>query len=260
MRKALSLLLTAVLASGLLNFSTVHAEQTVKRDFFLLNADDDWNEPDYEWSDDFSQVKATRTLKADESISETETVNTSSEVTKDPTCKEAGERTYTAVFENNAFEKQTAVVPIEKLEHTPGSPKTENSVPAGCTHDGSYDEVIYCTECGEEISRKAIPVGGYGHNWGEWVVTKEPTATEAGARTRTCKRDSSHIETETIPATGKVAGSNQNTGGGSSGKPSGAKKSPNTGDSSNSIIWFWVMITAAGTAGAALQLRKKFSQ
>ena len=42
----------------------------------------------------------------------------------------------------------------------------------------------------------AIPGG---HDWGEWVVTKEPTTTAEGEETRTCKRDPSHKETRAIP-------------------------------------------------------------
>jgi hypothetical protein len=40
------------------------------------------------------------------------------------------------------------------------------------------------------------------HDWGPWVVTTLPTATQSGVETRTCKLDSSHTETRTIPATG----------------------------------------------------------
>lgn len=38
-----------------------------------------------------------------------------------------------------------------------------------------------------------------GHDWGDWQVTKEPTTTENGSQTRTCKRDPSHVETQEIP-------------------------------------------------------------
>lgn len=38
-----------------------------------------------------------------------------------------------------------------------------------------------------------------GHDFGEWEVTKEATATEWGEKTRICRRDPSHIETEPIP-------------------------------------------------------------
>ncbi len=43
--------------------------------------------------------------------------------------------------------------------HTPGDPVRENEVAASFKAPGSYDEVVYCAECGEEISRetKTIP-------------------------------------------------------------------------------------------------------
>ena len=47
----------------------------------------------------------------------------------------------------------------------------ENEVPATCTADGSYDEVVYCTVCTQEISRGTKIVGKLGHDLGEWTVT-----------------------------------------------------------------------------------------
>jgi hypothetical protein len=47
------------------------------------------------------------------------------------------------------------------------------------------------------------------HQWGEWVVTKEPTETENGEETRTCALDSSHKETRTISATGEPGHTHQ---------------------------------------------------
>ena len=38
--------------------------------------------------------------------------------------------------------------------HTPGDPVIENDHASTCTTAGSYDEVIYCTGCNEEISRE----------------------------------------------------------------------------------------------------------
>ena len=37
--------------------------------------------------------------------------------------------------------------------HTPAEAVIENEVEATCTKGGSYDEVVYCSECNEEISR-----------------------------------------------------------------------------------------------------------
>ena len=73
--------------------------------------------PTYTWASDYSSVTATRTCANDSSHKETETVNTSSEITKQPTYEANGETTYTAVFTNSAFSTQTKTVSnIPKLE------------------------------------------------------------------------------------------------------------------------------------------------
>ena len=43
------------------------------------------------------------------------------------------------------------------------------------------------------------------HDWDDWKVTKKATCTETGVKTRTCKRDSSHTDTETIDKTEHTA-------------------------------------------------------
>ena len=53
--------------------------------------------------------------------------------------------------------------------HTPGEAVQENVVPASCTAEGSYDEVVYCTECGEEISREQKTIDKLAHTPGEAV-------------------------------------------------------------------------------------------
>ena len=40
------------------------------------------------------------------------------------------------------------------------------------------------------------------HDWGEWVVIKEPTCIQSGQRQRVCKLDPSHVETEDIAPLG----------------------------------------------------------
>ncbi|MBQ1448774.1 MAG: hypothetical protein IIZ15_01570, partial [Coriobacteriales bacterium] len=97
-------------------------------------------------------------------------------------------------------------------EPQPEEPEThthELSAVAGteATCDTPGTEAYWkCITCGKlfadadatkEIAGPAeIPAG---HDWGEWMVTKEPTATEEGEKTRICKRDPSHTETELIP-------------------------------------------------------------
>jgi hypothetical protein len=41
-------------------------------------------------------------------------------------------------------------------EHVPGDTVIENEVPATVEEGGSYDEVVYCAVCGEEISRETV--------------------------------------------------------------------------------------------------------
>ena len=53
--------------------------------------------------------------------------------------------------------------------HTPGEPVQENVVPASCSQEGSYDEVVYCTECQEEISREQKTIDKLAHTPGEPV-------------------------------------------------------------------------------------------
>ena len=119
--------------------------------------------------------------------------------------------TYRQLFPNSTTPvllemENPATYTIETPTFALNTPENENYVAASCDRDGSYVEVIKCDVCGEEISRKTIPVGAYGHSWGEWKVTKEPTASEDGERTRTCENNPSHTETEVIPAKGNTAG------------------------------------------------------
>ena len=67
--------------------------------------------------------------------------------------------------------------------HTPGEPVQENVVPATCKAEGSYDEVVYCTECGEEISRETKTIDKLAHTPGEAVQENvvPATCTEEGS-------------------------------------------------------------------------------
>ena len=55
----------------------------------------------------------------------------------------------------------------ELAAHTPAEPVKENEVAATCTDDGSYDEVVYCTVCKDEISRTQKTIPATGHKWAE---------------------------------------------------------------------------------------------
>ena len=74
----------------------------------------------------------------------------------------------------------------EKLsECQAGTPVVENSTAASCGAAGSYDEVVYCTVCGEELSRTKKDVDAIPHSYAE-TVTKAATCEEAGTKTLSC--------------------------------------------------------------------------
>ncbi len=70
---------------------------------------------------------------------------------KDATCKEAGYTGDTICVD--CKEVITRGEDIQKLDHTAAAPVQENVVDATYESEGSYDEVVYCSVCGEEISR-----------------------------------------------------------------------------------------------------------
>lgn len=73
----------------------------------------------------------------------------------------------------------------QQHEHTPATAVRENVVSATCTAQGSYDEVVYCSSCGEQISRTKKYTSALGHNYTS-VVTP-PTSTSGGYTTHTCQ-------------------------------------------------------------------------
>ena len=82
-------------------------------------------------------------------------------------------------------------------EHVPGTVVIENKVAADCVNPGSYDEVVYCEFCGDELSRDTIDVPELGHDMGEWYVTVEPTVEAEGEERCDCNR-CDYFKTRTI--------------------------------------------------------------
>ena len=173
-----------------------------------------------------NKVRAYRVCENDANHIEEEVVDTVYTVITAPTCTEAGQGKYTASFTNEAFTTREKLVEIPALGHTPSEAVSENVVNPTCTEEGSHDEVVYCSVCHEELSRETIvdealghsyedevtaptcteagytthtctvcsehyddtEVAALGHDFGEWIVTKEPTCTSKGEETRYCSR------------------------------------------------------------------------
>lgn len=103
-------------------------------------------------------------------------------VDKEATCEETGLKSIHC--KRCDSKKDETVIPAKG--HIAGEKKIENATEAVCEAGGSYDEVVYCTVCNKEISRKTIKTEAKGHKWDSGKITKEPTYTEQGTRTYTC--------------------------------------------------------------------------
>lgn len=137
-------------------------------------------------------------------------------ITKEPTCTEEGEKTYTCDCGDSYTEK------IPATGHSYVDGKCEHCGEKDPHHEHQYTETVtkeptcteegektYTCDCGDSYTEK-IPATG--HSYTE-TVTKEPTCTEQGEKTYTCENcGDSH--TEKIPATGHsyVDGTCENCG------------------------------------------------
>ena len=121
--------------------------------------DYDYENITWTWADDYSSATATVVCNNDSSHVLTVDAAVTSETT-DATCTEDGSTVYTATITDGDGNKytDTQAVTIEAAGHTEGEAVVENEVEATCTEEGSYDSVVYCTVCGEELSRETLTV------------------------------------------------------------------------------------------------------
>ena len=120
-----------------------------------------------------------------------------------------------------------------------------------------YDKTQHWQECscGEKLNVA-------NHTYGDWKVTKEATETEEGSRERGCAV-CEYVQTEAIPATGTgepTDSTDPTDSSDSQGQqdPSGDTGSPQTGDSSNMMLWISLMLASCGgVLGMLLYRRKK---
>ena len=101
-------------------------------------------------------------------------------VVTDPTCVNAGYTTYTCTVCGDSYTADAT----DALGHTAGETKVENSVAPDCENAGSYDNAVYCTVCGVELSRDTVNVEALGHKY-DAVVTA-PDCVNGGYTTYTC--------------------------------------------------------------------------
>ena len=109
------------------------------------------------------------------------THNYSSEVTE-PTCTTDGYTTYTCTVCGDEYVADK----VASKGHIAGETVVKNYITADCVNNGSYDNVVYCSDCSDELSREKVTVGALGHDYKSAVTA--PTCTDKGYTTYTCSR------------------------------------------------------------------------
>ena len=160
-----------------------------------------------------------------------------SAVTKAATCSATGVRTYTATATVNGKSyttTKTETIPVNSSAHSWGTTpswtwSSDYKTAAAlftCANNSSHTQKVTasvsakttaatCTAAGKTVYTATVSFGGktytdtrqvaiaaLGHNWGEWQITKQPTATTEGTKVRKCTRSGcTASETATIPKT-----------------------------------------------------------
>ncbi len=102
-------------------------------------------------------------------------------VVTEPTCTAGGHTTHTCATCGDSYTSN----PTEAKGHTSGTPVVENADAATCGHAGSYEEVVYCSECNAELSREKRTTDALPHSY-VGSITTAATCTTAGVKTHTC--------------------------------------------------------------------------
>ena len=115
------------------------------------------------------------------------------EITKEPTCKEKGEKTFTCSICGNTKTEKVSTTDHQHME-------IRNQKNPTCKEAG-YSGDTYCADCGVKISSGKTIAKTKNHNWDGGVITTEPTCTERGEKTFTCTI-CGNINTKKVNATG----------------------------------------------------------
>ena len=119
------------------------------------------------------------------------------EITKEPTCKEKGEKTFTCSICGNTKTEKVSTTDHQHME-------IRNQKNPTCKEAG-YSGDTYCTDCGVKISSGQTIAKTKNHNWDGGVITTEPTCTERGEKTFTCTI-CGNTDTKKVNATGHSYG------------------------------------------------------
>ena len=119
------------------------------------------------------------------------------EITKEPTCKEEGEKTFTCSICGNTKTEKVSTTDHQHME-------IRNQKNPTCKEAG-YSGDTYCADCGVKISSGKTIAKTKNHNWDGGVITTEPNCTERVEKTFTCTI-CGNTNTKKVNATGHSYG------------------------------------------------------
>lgn len=100
-----------------------------------------------------------------------------------PTCTAGGFTEYTCDACGYSYTET-----LDPAAHTAGEAVKENEIEPTCLDEGTYDEVVYCIECTEEISREQKTTDPLGHKFSNYVSNDNATCTANATETAICDR------------------------------------------------------------------------
>ncbi|MBQ7006172.1 MAG: leucine-rich repeat protein [Clostridia bacterium] len=116
-----------------------------------------------------------------------------SEITTESTCTEKGVETFTCTVCGDSYTKPVALKP-----HTPSEAVEEGRIEPECEVKGSYYKVVYCAECGEELSKVKVEIPALEHMWDNGVINPVSTCKTHGVKTYTCQHNNDHQKSEQV--------------------------------------------------------------
>ena len=196
----------------------------------------DWGEPVWNWSDDGKTATVTFTCKRDENHTAEPDVTVTQEVKTPATCTEKGVAVDTAkaVLDGKEYtsRNESSAVEIEALGHK--AEKVDGKAPTA-TEPGNI-EYWYCPQCDTYFKDAGLTE----------VITKEQTVLAPTGETK--PEPSKPDETPSAPTDPPQDKPD---------KTDDTTESPQTGDSSNILLWLALLFVSGGSAATVIMLNQK---
>ncbi len=146
-------IITCTVCGGILSSEIKTGDPALGHDY-MLSA--------WDWAEDYTAAEAIFICRRNPSHQVVVSADVSVERVE-PTCISEGREKYIAKvnFGGKTYKDEETI--LKKTGHIPVV--KEHIINATCTQDGSYEETVYCTYCGQELSRTFVQEKAFGHDW-----------------------------------------------------------------------------------------------